>query len=78
MWLFESIPLANPVRNNIANSLSKYEVCGYYQMKKCIRGFVMHYRMAEIKEEKAEMDYLKHKQKASSNNKTGNLCRTLF
>lgn len=38
----------------------------------------MHYRMAEIKEEKAEMDYLKHKQKASSNNKTGNLCRTLF
>lgn len=51
---------------------------GYYQMKKCIRGFVMHYRTAEIKEENTKMDYLKHKQKASNNNKRGNLCRTLF
>lgn len=47
-------------------------------MKKWIRGFVMHYRTAEIKEENTKMDYLKHKQKASNNNKRGNLCRTLF
>lgn len=26
----------------------------------------MHYRMAKMKEEKAETDYLKHKQKAST------------
>lgn len=46
--------------------------------------FVMLYRMAESKskmaerEEKTETEYFKYKQKASSNNKKGNLCRTLF
>ena len=69
MWLFESITLAEPVRNILVGIFYQNVECLVIVWRNELGLFMMHYRMAENKikltetEVKTGTEYLKYKQK---------------
>ena len=69
MWLFESITLAEPVRNILVGIFYQNVKCLVIVWRNELGLFMMHYRMVENKikltetEVKTGTEYLKYKQK---------------